>query len=72
MPLNDFFGPLKPNEREVLFHRFGLIDDEPLTQQQVAYLMGYTHQRVSQIEKRSLVKTRRHLEAHGLRLDDFV
>jgi len=72
MPLNDFFGPLNTTERSVLAYRFGLCDLDPRTQVEIGEILNMPHQRVSQIEKRSLVKTKRHLEAHGLGLYDFI
>jgi RNA polymerase primary sigma factor len=54
----DAIGTLKWREKEVLEHRFGLLDDEPLTLEQVGSIYGVTRERIRQIEAKAIKKMR--------------
>jgi RNA polymerase primary sigma factor len=57
---------LPPKEREILFDRFGLGGEEPMTLEAIGHRMGVTRERVRQIEASALRKLRRRLEARGI------
>jgi RNA polymerase primary sigma factor len=57
---------LPPKEREILFDRFGLGGDAPMTLEAIGRRMGVTRERVRQIEASALQKLRRRLEARGI------
>ena len=54
---------LKPREREIIVMRYGLFDSEPLTQKEVADLLGISQSYISRLEKRIIDKMR--LEIKG-------
>ncbi|KJS16031.1 MAG: hypothetical protein VR69_11085 [Peptococcaceae bacterium BRH_c4b] len=54
----DVIGTLKVREKEVLQYRFGLLDNEPLTLEQVGNIYGLTRERVRQIEAKAIKKMR--------------
>lgn len=49
---------LTPREREIILMRYGLGNSEPLTQRQLASMMGISRSYVSRIEKSALEKIR--------------
>ncbi len=53
---------LTEREREIIFLRYGLRDDKPVTQKQIAGKLGISRSYVSRIEKRALEKLRSRLE----------
>jgi RNA polymerase primary sigma factor len=57
---------LPPKEREILFDRFGLGGDAPMTLEAIGQRLGVTRERVRQIEASALQKLRRRLEARGI------
>ncbi|MHB1127327.1 MAG: sigma factor-like helix-turn-helix DNA-binding protein [Bacillota bacterium] len=50
----ELISHLKPREQEVLLARFGFINDEPKTLEQVGQVMRVTRERVRQIEAKAL------------------
>ncbi len=54
---------LTDREREIIILRYGLLDDKPVTQKQIAGRLGISRSYVSRIEKRALEKMRAGLEA---------
>jgi len=52
----DTIGNLKWREREVLQYRFGLLDSDPLTLEQVGSIYGLTRERIRQIEAKAIKK----------------
>jgi len=54
----DILASLKPNERRVLEMRFGLLDGESRTLEEVARVFGVSRERVRQIEAKALRKLR--------------
>ena len=58
---------LPPKEREILFDRFGLGGEAPMTLESIGQRMGVTRERVRQIEASALQKLRGRLEARGIR-----
>ncbi|MDD2246580.1 MAG: sigma-70 family RNA polymerase sigma factor [Proteiniphilum sp.] len=54
----DAIGTLKWRESVVLQYRFGLLDDEPLTLEQVGNIYGLTRERIRQIEAKAIKKMR--------------
>lgn len=53
---------LTPREQEVIILRYGLYNRTPITQRDVAQLLGISRSYVSRIEKRALEKLRNRLE----------
>lgn len=53
---------LNDREREIIILRYGLLDDQPVTQKQIAERLGISRSYVSRIEKRALEKMRACLE----------
>ena len=49
---------LKPREKEIIVLRYGLFDSEPLTQKEVADLLGISQSYISRLEKRIIDKMR--------------
>ena len=49
---------LNAREREIIILRYGLLDDKPVTQKQIAGRLGISRSYVSRIEKRALEKMR--------------
>jgi RNA polymerase primary sigma factor len=64
--LHGLLDDLPPKEREILFDRFGLGGDAPMTLEAIGRRMGVTRERVRQIEASALQKLRRRLEARGI------
>ena len=64
--LRELLDDLPPREREILFDRFGLGGEAPLTLESIGQRLGVTRERVRQIEASALQKLRRRLEAHGV------
>lgn len=60
---------LSPREREVLELRFGLVDGNPKTLEDVASTYGITRERIRQIEARAIVKLRQ--PGRSQRLEPF-
>ena len=56
--VEDILSTLTPQERRVIQLRFGLINDEPLTLEQVGKRFGLTRERIRQIEAKALRKLR--------------
>ena len=54
---------LTDREQEIIILRYGLLDDEPVTQKQIAGRLGISRSYVSRIEKRALEKMRVCLES---------
>lgn len=59
---------LTPKEREIILLRYGLCNDSPKTQREVAKMLGISRSYVSRIEKRALYKMRVHF---GNAIPDF-
>ena len=66
------FDDLAPNERTVLRHRFGLEGNEPETLEAIGQRMGYSRERIRQIEGAGLRKLRALLSARGIDASDFL
>lgn len=66
----DIVGTLDRREREVLQYRFGLLDDEPLTLEQIGSIYGLTRERIRQIEAKAIGRIRR--SSRGRLLRDFM
>jgi RNA polymerase primary sigma factor len=58
----DRLGELSPTERFVLCWRFGLIDGEEMTLQEIGTCLNLSRERVRQIQEEALVKLRTKLE----------
>jgi RNA polymerase primary sigma factor len=70
--LTAVFDDLAENERLVLRRRFGLEGDPPETLEAIGRRMGYTRERVRQIEAAGLQKLRALLKARGLDASDVL
>jgi RNA polymerase sigma factor (sigma-70 family) len=66
------FDDLAPNERTVLRHRFGLEGDQPQTLEAIGQRMGYSRERIRQIEASGLRKLRALLGARGIDAGDVL
>ena len=66
------FDDLAPNERTVLRHRFGLEGVEPQTLEAIGKRMGYSRERIRQIEASGLRKLRALLGARGIDAGDVL
>jgi RNA polymerase primary sigma factor len=64
--LRELLDDLPPREKEILFERFGLGGEAPVTLESIGQRMGVTRERVRQIEASALQKLRRRLEARGV------
>jgi RNA polymerase primary sigma factor len=64
--LRELLDDLPPKEREILFDRFGLGGEAPVTLESIGQRLGVTRERVRQIEASALQKLRRRLEARGV------
>ena len=56
MLLNKYLNVLNPREREIIEKRYGLNNQEELTQKEIAKLLKISRSYVSRIEKRALTK----------------
>jgi RNA polymerase primary sigma factor len=56
--VEDILGTLTPQERRVIMLRFGLVDDQPRTLEEVGKRFGLTRERIRQIEAKALRKLR--------------
>ncbi len=52
---------LRPREKEIIVLRYGLYDSEPLTQKEVADLLGISQSYISRLEKRIIDKMRQEI-----------
>jgi RNA polymerase primary sigma factor len=64
--LHALLDDLPPKERAILFDRFGLGGEAPMTLESIGQRMGVTRERVRQIEVSALQKLRRRLQAGGI------
>ena len=68
--LNAVLDTLTEREADVLRLRFGLVDGEPHTLDQISQVFGVTRERIRQIEHKTLAKLRH--PARGDRLRDYL
>ena len=54
--MKKYFGILSKREKEILSKRYGLDDNDPITQKEIAKSIGISRSYVSRIEKRALTK----------------
>ena len=64
------FAMLSAREAAVMRMRFGLIDGQPRTLEDIGRVQGVTRERIRQIESKALSKLRHPTRQHGLR--DFL
>jgi RNA polymerase primary sigma factor len=64
--LRELLEDLPPKERAIVFDRFGLGSEAPMTLESIGQRLGVTRERVRQIEASALQKLRRRLEARGI------
>jgi RNA polymerase primary sigma factor len=65
--LHDALDGLDPREREVLEMRFGLVDGQTRTLEEVGNILGVTRERIRQIETKALRKLRHPIKSRKLR-----
>jgi RNA polymerase primary sigma factor len=68
--LQDILQDLPPREVRILQLRYGLVDGETYTLEEVGKKLGVTRERVRQIEAQALSRLRH--PAHSRRLRDFL
>jgi RNA polymerase primary sigma factor len=68
--IGEVLRSLTQREREVIEMRFGLLDGQPKTLEEVAKTYGITRERIRQIEARGLVKLRQPMRS--VRLKEFA
>ncbi|QQE74727.1 RNA polymerase sigma factor RpoD/SigA [Brevibacillus composti] len=61
---------LKPREQEIIFERFGFVDNIPKTLEQLGRRFGVTRERIRQIEAKAIRKLRARMTRKTVR-DDF-
>lgn len=54
--IKDYFNVLNKREKEIIIKRYGLNDNDELTQKEIAASLGISRSYVSRIEKRALTK----------------
>ncbi|MCM1370984.1 MAG: RNA polymerase sporulation sigma factor SigK [Clostridium sp.] len=54
--LKKYFNVLTPREKEIIIKRYGLNNEDEVTQKEIAKVMGISRSYVSRIEKRALTK----------------
>lgn len=54
--LKKYFNVLSPREKEIIIKRYGLNDEDEVTQKEIAKKLGISRSYVSRIEKRDLTK----------------
>lgn len=54
--LKDYFNVLTPREKEIIIKRYGLNNQDEVTQKEIAKQLGISRSYVSRIEKRALTK----------------
>ena len=59
---------LEDREKEVLIKRYGLIDDEPMTLEEVGKSMSLSRERIRQIEEKALRKMRNPIRSEQLKI----
>lgn len=62
--LNKYFDILTPREKKIIVKRFGLKNEDPITQKEIAKQLGISRSYVSRIEKRALTKMLREFMKH--------
>src|ERR671918_676215 len=70
--LRALLGHLDERERQILSLRFGLLDDQPLTLDEVGRRFNLTRERIRQIEAKALTKLRHPCSAQHRRLVDAL
>ncbi len=60
--LHRAINKLRPREREIIVMRYGLFDTEPLTQKEVADLLGISQSYISRLEKKIIDKIRQEIK----------
>jgi RNA polymerase sigma factor (sigma-70 family) len=70
--LHELLGHLDEREREILSLRFGLVDDKPLTLDEVGRRFNLTRERIRQIEAKALTKLRHPCSTQQRRLVDAL
>jgi len=62
--LKDYFNVLTPREQEIIIKRYGLQEEDSVTQKEIAKKIGISRSYVSRIEKRALIKLFREFIKH--------
>lgn len=66
----DLFNVLTEREKSVITHRFGINFEKPKTLAEVGDMLGYSKERIRQIEENALTKMRRFSKTNHMR--DFI
>lgn len=63
--LKEYFNILSPREKEIIIKRYGLNNEDEITQKEIAKSLGISRSYVSRIEKRALTKILREFLKHN-------
>jgi RNA polymerase nonessential primary-like sigma factor len=64
--LRSWLKNLKEDQRMVITRRYGLDNQEPATLEGLSKELGFSKERIRQIQQESLIKLKKHLSSHGL------
>lgn len=59
--LKSFIKMLKPNEQSVIIKRYGLDGKEPMTLSEIGSILGFSKERIRQLENRALAQLKKNL-----------
>ena len=59
--LKSFIKMLKPNEKAVIIKRYGLDGKEPMTLSEIGSILGFSKERIRQLENRVLAQLKKNL-----------
>jgi RNA polymerase primary sigma factor len=67
----NILSALSEREAKVIVYRFGILDLEPCTLEQVGSMMGVTRERIRQIEAKALRKMRQRAAILDVKFSDY-
>ena len=61
LELKQFIKELKPNEKAVIIKRYGLDGNDPMTLSEIGSILGFSKERIRQLESRALNQLKKNL-----------